>query len=76
MHVLPHMHAGLVSMVVPVYLAECAPAHLRGTFNVANIASAAGGVFASGIVAFAFSYVTQGWRYIFLSLFFCIIICK
>ena len=57
------MHVvGLASMTVPIYLAECAPTHLRGGLTVADNMAITGGQFVAGIVDFSFSYTAHGWR--------------
>ena len=53
---------GMASMTVPMYLAECAPVHLRGRLTVADNMAVTGGQFAAGIIDYAFSYTAQGWR--------------
>ena len=50
-------------MTVPIYLAECSTTHLRGRLIVLNNMAVTGGQFVAGLVAFGFSYVPQGWRY-------------
>ncbi len=55
---------GLASMTVPIYLAECSPIHLRGRLTVADNMAVTGGQFVAGVVDYAFSYVSHGWRYI------------
>uniref|UniRef100_A0A1I8IL78 MFS domain-containing protein n=1 Tax=Macrostomum lignano TaxID=282301 RepID=A0A1I8IL78_9PLAT len=54
---------GLASMIVPVYLAETSPAHLRGRLVTLNTVFITGGQFVAALTAGAFSGVTQGWRY-------------
>ena len=49
-------------MTVPMYLAECAPVHMRGRLTVADNMAITGGQFAAGIIDYSFSYVDQGWR--------------
>ena len=61
-HVTCTYFAGLASMTVPIYLAECAPAHLRGRLTVADNMAITGGQFVAGIVDFSFSYTAHGWR--------------
>ena len=51
-------------MTVPMYLAECAPVHMRGRLTVADNMAITGGQFAAGIIDYSFSYVDQGWRYV------------
>jgi len=57
--------AGMASMTVPMYLAECAPVHLRGRLTVADNMAVTGGQFAAAVIDYGFSYVSQGWRYKF-----------
>ena len=60
----PCCPSGFVSMTVPVYLAECAPTHLRGILLVTNNLCIAAGQFVSSLVDAAFSYDREtGWRY-------------
>lgn len=54
--------AGFASMVVPVYLSEVSPVHLRGRITVVNNIFITGGQVVSSIVAGAFSEVKMGWR--------------
>lgn len=54
---------GLASMTVPIYLAECSPVHLRGRLTVADNMAVTGGQFVAGVIDYAFSYVSHGWRY-------------
>ena len=52
------------STTVPIYVAECAPPHIRGRLVSANIAMVAGGQFVASIVDGAFSPdAVNGWRY-------------
>ena len=53
-------------MTVPMYLAECAPVHLRGRLTVADNMAITGGQFAAAIIDYDFSYVSQGWRLVFV----------
>lgn len=55
-------------MTVPIYLAECAPVHLRGRLTVADNMAVTGGQFVAGVVDYAFSYVSHGWRCVCLSI--------
>ncbi|KAL3853167.1 hypothetical protein ACJMK2_016732 [Sinanodonta woodiana] len=50
-------------MTVPVYIAECAPLHLRGRLVTVNNLFITGGQFVASVVAGAFSYRADGWRY-------------
>jgi MFS transporter, SP family, solute carrier family 2 (myo-inositol transporter), member 13 len=53
---------GVASMVVPIYLAETAPTHHRGTIVTVNNLFITGGQFISGLIDGAFSDVHEGWR--------------
>ncbi|KAH3816091.1 proton myo-inositol cotransporter-like [Dreissena polymorpha] len=58
------MGIGLASMTVPVYIAECAPIHLRGRLVTLNNLFITGGQFVASVVDGAFSYDKKhGWRY-------------
>ncbi|KAJ8300582.1 hypothetical protein KUTeg_022101 [Tegillarca granosa] len=59
------MGIGLASMTVPVYIAECAPVELRGRLVTLNNLSITCGQFIASVVDGAFSYVDDGWRYMF-----------
>lgn len=54
---------GLASLATPVYIAEAAPAHLRGKLVTLNTLFITGGQVIAGIVAGSFSKVNGGWRY-------------
>lgn len=54
---------GIASMSVPIYLSECAPAHIRGKLVTANNLSITGGQFIAALIDGAFSNVPEGWRY-------------
>lgn len=55
---------GLTSTTVPVYIAECAPAHLRGQLVTLNNLFITAGQFVASLVDGAFSYdKLNGWRY-------------
>ncbi|CAI9722228.1 proton myo-inositol cotransporter-like [Octopus vulgaris] len=55
---------GLVSMTIPVYLAECAPSHVRGRIVSTNIAMVAGGQFFANVIDGIFGFNEEtGWRY-------------
>ncbi|CAG2247200.1 ITR [Mytilus edulis] len=55
---------GITSMTVPVYIAECAPAHMRGRLVALNNASITCGQFIASVIDGAFSYDKRnGWRY-------------
>lgn len=53
---------GVASMVIPIYLAETAPTHHRGTIVTVNNLFITGGQFISGVIDGAFSGVHEGWR--------------
>lgn len=54
---------GLASLTTPVYIAEAAPAHLRGKLVTLNTLFITGGQVIAGIVAGSFSSTNDGWRY-------------
>ncbi|XP_070558860.1 proton myo-inositol cotransporter-like isoform X3 [Ptychodera flava] len=55
---------GLASMTVPMYIAECAPTHMRGRLVTINNMFITGGQFVASLVDGAFSYDKEnGWRY-------------
>ncbi|XP_041349816.1 proton myo-inositol cotransporter-like [Gigantopelta aegis] len=55
---------GLASMTVPVYIAECAPPHLRGRMVTLNTLFITGGQTIASFMDGAFSYIKpDGWRY-------------
>ena len=50
-------------MTVPVYIAEVAPAHLRGRLLTINVLFITGGQFIASVLDGAFSYLDHdGWR--------------
>ena len=50
-------------MTVPIYIAECAPPHLRGRMVTLNNLFITGGQAIAGYIDGAFSYVKyDGWR--------------
>ncbi|XP_072179176.1 proton myo-inositol cotransporter-like [Diadema setosum] len=53
---------GLASMTVPMYIAEIAPAYIRGRLVTINNLFITGGQFAASVVDGAFSYWPWGWR--------------
>ena len=54
---------GVVSMTIPVYIAECSPADRRGILVVTYNLCITAGQFIAGLVAAAFSYSPKdGWR--------------
>jgi SP family myo-inositol transporter-like MFS transporter 13 len=54
---------GGASMVVPVYIAEVAPAHKRGRLIVIDAACITGGQVIAYAIGAAFEHATHGWRY-------------
>ncbi|XP_013068752.2 proton myo-inositol cotransporter-like [Biomphalaria glabrata] len=55
---------GFASMTIPVYIAECAPAHLRGRLVTVNTLFITGGQFIASVLDGGFSYIKpDGWRY-------------
>ena len=55
---------GSAAMVVPMYIAESAPANIRGELVVVNNLFITGGQFIATLVDGLFSNVYEGWRYI------------
>ena len=54
---------GMASMTVPVYIAECAPMHMRGRLVTLNNLFITGGQCVASVVDGAFSYDKEnGWR--------------
>jgi sugar porter (SP) family MFS transporter len=56
------LSVGSSSLVVPMYIAEIAPAHLRGRLVSFNQAAVALGIFVSYLVGYAFAAI-HGWRW-------------
>lgn len=56
---------GSASLTTPVYIAEAAPAHLRGKLVTLNTLFITGGQVIAGVVAGLFSSTNGGWRYMF-----------
>jgi len=54
---------GLSSMTIPVYIAEAAPADVRGKLVTINICFITGGQFIAGMVDGGFAETEGGWRY-------------
>ncbi|KAL9537653.1 hypothetical protein MBANPS3_011577 [Mucor bainieri] len=55
--------SGVVTVVVPAYLAECVPKSRRGFFGALNQLAIVVGIMAAQIISLAWSTLTQ-WRYI------------
>lgn len=57
---------GISSHTVPLYISECAPPHLRGTFCFMNDMMIVVGQIAAAVVSTVFFYaeVSEGWRWI------------
>jgi SP family myo-inositol transporter-like MFS transporter 13 len=54
---------GLASLTTPVYIAESAPAHLRGRLVSINIVLISLGQFSAGMIDGVFAEVPGGWRW-------------
>lgn len=54
---------GAAAMVVPMYIAECAPAKYRGRLIVIDVLCITGGQVLSYLIGAAFKNVPNGWRY-------------
>lgn len=54
---------GVASMVVPLFVAEMAPTHLRGTLVTTVNMFVTGGQFVAALIDGAFANVDEGWRY-------------
>merc|ERR1712071_107771 len=59
------MAIGLASMTAPMYIAECAPANIRGRLVTLNNVSITFGQLTASVIDGGFSKTTQGWRYMF-----------
>ena len=57
-------------MSVPMYIAESAPAHMRGKLVVLNLMFITGGQFVATLIDGSFSAVNEGWRYKIVHLIF------
>lgn len=53
----------MASNIVPVFVAEVAPAEMRGALVTVNNLFITGGQFVSYLVDSAFAHVPEGWRY-------------
>ncbi|GFN97449.1 proton myo-inositol cotransporter [Plakobranchus ocellatus] len=56
---------GVVSVVVPIYVAECAPANVRGCLTTFFQLFITLGIWCSSIVVGVFAKSPHGWRYMF-----------
>lgn len=56
---------GLASMIVPLYLAECAPDSIRGTLVTMNQMMITFGILLANLMDGAFAKTPHGWRYAF-----------
>ncbi|KAG1138474.1 hypothetical protein G6F37_010460 [Rhizopus arrhizus] len=56
---------GIASMIVPVYVSELSPKHIRGRLNTLNTLVLTFGQVIAYVMNIAFSNVTDGWRYMF-----------
>jgi len=54
---------GLMTMIVPLFNAELAPASLRGRLITFNQIAMTGGIMVSYWVNYGFQFVAEGWRY-------------
>ena len=68
---------GMAAMAVPMYIAESAPAAMRGKLVVMNVMFIAGGQCVATVVDGAFSYLRYdiGWRYVHSPLCYWCIMC-
>ncbi|RCH79217.1 hypothetical protein CU098_003415, partial [Rhizopus stolonifer] len=56
---------GIASMIVPVYVSELAPKHIRGRLTTLNTLVITLGQVIAYVMNIAFANVTDGWRYMF-----------
>lgn len=64
-HRLFSTRAGIASMTVPTYVAECSPAHVRGVMIVGFQLMITFGIFLASVLGYAFSQIDPykvGWR--------------
>ena len=54
---------GIASTVVPVYISEAAPCHMRGSLTVSYNTLVVAGQLVATLVCGAFSHTSQGWRW-------------
>ncbi|MEJ2069847.1 MAG: sugar porter family MFS transporter [Syntrophobacterales bacterium] len=58
---------GTVSLVVPLYIAEIAPAKIRGALVTMNQLALVGGILISYLINAMFANVAEGWRSMFIA---------
>ena len=56
-------YPGIASTVVPVYISEAAPVHMRGSLTVSYNTLVVAGQFVATLVCGAFAEEDQGWRW-------------
>ncbi|KAI9276419.1 general substrate transporter [Sporodiniella umbellata] len=56
---------GIASMIVPVYVSELSPKHIRGRLTTLNTLVITFGQVIAYVMNIAFANVTDGWRYMF-----------
>ncbi|CDS09806.1 hypothetical protein LRAMOSA02483 [Lichtheimia ramosa] len=56
---------GMASMLVPVYISELSPRHIRGRLTTLNTLVVTFGQVIAYVINIAFSNVNEGWRYMF-----------
>ncbi len=68
---------GLAAMAVPMYIAESAPAGIRGKLVVVNNLMITGGQFVATVVDGVFSYLPRsiGWRCVCVCVYVCVCVC-
>lgn len=54
---------GAASLIVPLYISELAPSHMRGALVTVSLLFITGGQVVAYLVGWAFSDVTSGWRW-------------
>lgn len=57
------MGIGAASLIVPLYISELAPSHLRGRLVTVSLLFITGGQVVAYIIGWAFSTVSGGWRW-------------
>ncbi|PWN39729.1 MFS general substrate transporter, partial [Ceraceosorus guamensis] len=65
--VLVGLGVGMASMVIPIYLAECAPSDLRGRIVGSNSALVTGGQVTAYAISAAFYHLPHSWRWMVLT---------